>query len=106
MSVLITLLADLLVRAVTGAISYGLGGWSSARPQSHGSSRWAGRRDRKQLGRICTPERAAGDGIALGFLGNDFLQAPAEDNVLLLGVQRSGKTSTVVVPTLVSWTVA
>ncbi len=104
MSVLITLLADLLVRAVTGAISYGLGGWSSARPQSHGSSRWAGRRDRKQLGRICTPERAAGDGIALGFLGNDFLQAPAEDNVLLLGVQRSGKTSTVVVPTLVSWT--
>src|SRR5260370_4604922 len=102
-SVLITLLTDLLVRAVTGVIDFALGGWSAARPQSHGSSRWAGRRDRKQLGRICTPERAAGDGIALGFLRRDFLQAPAEDNRLLLGVQRSGKTSTVVVPTLLNW---
>src|SRR5712692_3720198 len=102
-SVLISLLADLLVRAVTGVIEFALGGWSTTRPQSHGSSRWAGRRDRKQLGRICTPERAEGDGIALGFLGRDFLQTPAEDNVLLLGVQRSGKTSTVVVPTLLSW---
>src|SRR5713226_9906262 len=103
MNALIALLADLLVRAVTGVISYALGGWSTARPQSHGSSRWAGRRDRKQLGRICTPDRAPGDGIALGFLGRDFSQAPAEDNVLVLGVQRSGKTSTVVVPTLLTW---
>jgi len=102
-SALATLVADLLVRAVTGAISLALNGWPGARPQSHGSSRWAGRRDRKHLGRISTPERAAGDGIALGFLGRDFLQAPAEDNVLLLGVQRSGKTSTVVVPTLLTW---
>jgi type IV secretory pathway TraG/TraD family ATPase VirD4 len=31
------------------------------------------------------------------------VQSPAEDNVLLLGVQRSGKTSTVVVPTLLTW---
>src|SRR5258708_5713990 len=93
-SALVTLLADLLMRAVTGVISYALGAWSTARPQSHGSSRWAGRRDRKQLGRICTPERAAGDGIALGFLGRDFLQAPTEDNVLLLGLPRSCATST------------
>jgi len=102
-SVLIALLGDLLVRAITGVISYAIGGWSAPRPQSHGSSRWAGSRDRKHLGRVCRPERAAGDGIALGFLGRDFLQAPAEDNVLVLGVQRSGKTSTVVVPTLLTW---
>jgi len=102
-SALTSLVADLLIRAVVGAIGLALNGWPSARPQSHGSSRWAARRDRKLLGRISSPERAAGDGIALGFLGVDFLQAPAEDNVLLLGVQRSGKTSTVVVPTLLTW---
>ncbi len=103
MSVLITLVAHLLVRTVMGAISLALNRWPPARPQSHGSSRWAGRRDHKHLGRLSSSERAAGDGIALGFLGRDFLQAPAEDNVLLLGVQRSGKTSTVVVPTLLTW---
>lgn len=103
MSALITLVADLLIRAVTGAIGIAFSAWPAARPRSHGSSRWAGRRDRKQLGRSSSPERAAGDGIALGFLGRDLLQSPAEDNVLLLGVQRSGKTSTVVVPTLLTW---
>src|SRR5713226_8547800 len=103
MNALIALFGDLLVRAVTGVISFALGGWSVARPQSHGSSRWAGRRDRKQLGRICRAEQAAGDGIALGFLGRDFLQSPAEDNVLLLGVRRTGKTTTVVVPTRLTW---
>src|SRR5713226_1153355 len=103
MTALPALVADLLVRAVTGLITLALGGWSSSRPQSHGASRWAGWRDRGRLGRITTPERAAGDGIALGFLGRHLLQSPAEDNVLLLGVQRSGKTSTVVVPTLLTW---
>src|SRR5713101_2809921 len=98
-----TLVADLLVRAVTGLITFALGGWSTLRPQSHGASRWAGWRDRGRLGRITTPERAAGDGIAIGFIGRHLLQSPAEDNVLLLGVQRSGKTSTVVVPTLLTW---
>ncbi len=103
MSALVTLIADLLMRAVTGAIRIVLDKWSSERPQSHGSSRWAGRRDHRQLGRTCSPERPSGDGIVLGFLGRRLLQSPAEDNVLLLGVQRSGKTSTVVVPTLLSW---
>src|SRR5207249_5259794 len=32
-----------------------------------------------------------------------LIQSPAEDNVILFGVQRSGKTSTVVVPTLLAW---
>lgn len=103
MTVLATLIADLLVRAVTGVIGLALGGWSSTRPQSHGASRWAGWRDRRRLGRLARPERTYGDGIALGFLGRHLLQSPAEDNVLLLGVQRSGKTSTVVVPTLLTW---
>jgi type IV secretory pathway TraG/TraD family ATPase VirD4 len=44
-----------------------------------------------------------GDGIVLGWLGRRLLQSPSEDNVLLLGVQRSGKTSTVAVPTLLAW---
>ena len=105
MTGVVTLVADLLFGAVTGVISLALGGWpSSARPQSHGASRWAGWRERRRLGRIATPERTAGDGIALGFLGGRLLQSPAEDNVLVLGVQRSGKTSTIVVPTLLSWT--
>ena len=103
MTALANLVADLLVRAVTGLIGLALGGWWSARPQSHGSSRWAGWRERRRLGRIARPEHAAGDGIALGFLGRNLLQSPAEDNVLLFGVQRSGKTSTVVVPTLLTW---
>ncbi len=103
MMALATLLADLLVRAVTGLIGLPLGSWSSTRPQSHGSSHWASWRERQRLGRITSPEKASGDGIALGFLGRRLLQSPAEDNVLLFGVQRSGKTSTVVVPTLLTW---
>jgi type IV secretory pathway TraG/TraD family ATPase VirD4 len=103
MTSLATLVADVLIRAITGLVSFALGGWSTPRPQSHGASRWAGWRDRGRLGRITTPERAFGDGIAIGFIGRQLLQSPAEDNVLLLGVQRSGKTSTVVVPTLLTW---
>lgn len=76
---------------------------SPASPHSHGASRWAHWRDRKRLGRVALPERAFGDGIVLGFLNRRVLQSPAEDNALLFGVQRSGKTSTVVVPTLLSW---
>ncbi|MDQ6636636.1 MAG: type IV secretory system conjugative DNA transfer family protein [Candidatus Dormibacteraeota bacterium] len=76
----------------------------SSSPHSHGTSRWANIWERKQLGRAARPERMHGDGVVLGWLGGRPLQSPAEDNVLLLGVQRSGKTSTVVVPTLLSWT--
>ena len=73
-------------------------------PHSHGSSRWAESKDRGKLGRSRPPDRLAGDGIVLGFLDRRVVQSPAEDNVLLLGVQRSGKTSSVVVPTLLAWT--
>jgi type IV secretory pathway TraG/TraD family ATPase VirD4 len=99
----VTALADIIIRAVTWLIGLGMGGWLSGRPQSHGSSRWVAWRERKRLGRFTRPEHAAGDGIALGFLGRHLVQSPAEDNVLLFGVQRSGKTSTVVVPTLLTW---
>jgi type IV secretion system protein VirD4 len=104
MNAIANLLAQLLVGVVTGVIELVLGRVFSARPKSHGSSRWANRLDHKRLGRARAPQRAVGDGIALGFLGSQLLQSPAEDNVLLLGVQRSGKTSTVVVPTLLTWT--
>jgi len=71
--------------------------------ESHGSSRWARSPERGRLGRQAWPERMHGDGIVLGWLGRRVLQSPAEDNVILFGVQRSGKTSTVVVPTLLGW---
>jgi type IV secretory pathway TraG/TraD family ATPase VirD4 len=77
--------------------------WGSSFPQSHGASRWASSRDHRRVGRVALPGSTYGDGIALGFLGRRVVQSPAEDNVLLLGVQRSGKTSTVVVPTLLTW---
>ena len=80
-------------------------GWlvGSSAPQSHGTSRWAGRRERRDLGRPAAPDHLHGDGIVLGWHQGRLLQSPAEDNVLLFGVQRSGKTSTVVVPTLLGW---
>ena len=72
-------------------------------PHSHGASRWANAGDRWRIGRLSSVDRAHGDGIPLGFFGRRLVQSPAEDNLLLLGVQRSGKTSTVVVPTLLTW---
>jgi len=72
-------------------------------PHSHGTSRWARASERRDLGRLALPERMHGDGIVLGWYDRRLLQSPVEDNVLLFGVQRSGKTSTVVVPTLLGW---
>lgn len=70
---------------------------------SHGTSRWASPRDGQRLGHIADPRSMRGDGIVLGWFRNRLIQAPAEDNVVLFGAQRSGKTSTVVVPTLLAW---
>jgi len=75
----------------------------ASNPASHGTSRWARASERRDLGRLALPERIHGDGIVLGWHARRLLQSPAEDNVLLFGVQRSGKTSTVVVPTLLGW---
>ena len=71
----------------------------TGRADSHGDSRWARRRDLRSLLR----RRPAGDGITLGWMGGRLLQSPPEDNVLAFGVQRSGKTSTLAVPTLLTW---
>ena len=70
---------------------------------THGGSRWARPKEWTKLGQLVRPERLAPDGIVLGWLGRQVLQSPREDNLLLLGVQRSGKTSTIVVPTLLGW---
>ena len=78
----------------------GFGGDST---RSHGESRWARGLDLRHLGRRAWPSRLKPDGIVVGWLGMRVLQAPAEDNVIVFGVQRSGKTSTVVVPTLLGW---
>jgi type IV secretory pathway TraG/TraD family ATPase VirD4 len=77
--------------------------FNAGAPDSHGSSRWAKARERKRLGRLVKAGSMHGDGIVLGWHGSHLLQSLAEDNVLLFGVQRSGKTSTVVVPTLLGW---
>jgi len=74
-----------------------------ARPRSHGHSRWASFFDGPRLGWPSWEGRMRPDGIVLGWFSGRLLQAPAEDNVLAFGVQRSGKTSTVVVPTLLGW---
>jgi type IV secretory pathway TraG/TraD family ATPase VirD4 len=64
---------------------------------SHGDSRWARAEELRSL------RATQSGGIVIGWLGSRLIQAPDEDNVLVLGVQRSGKTSTVVVPTLLNW---
>ena len=70
---------------------------------THGESRWATAFDTKRLGRSAHPGRMHGDGIVMGWWRGRVLQSPREDNVLAFGVQRSGKTTTIVVPTLLAW---
>ncbi len=70
---------------------------------SHGQSKWARTREAGSLGRVARAERLLPDGVVLGWFRGRVLQSPREDSVLVLGVQRSGKTSTVVVPTLLGW---
>jgi len=90
-------LAPLLVAAIGGAAYLMMSPELFGRGQTHGRSRWARGADLNILSRDRTP------GIVLGWLGRRLLRAPAEDNVLAFGVQRSGKTSTLVVPTLLEW---
>ena len=95
----------LLIAVLTSVAEQLLPSWLvvPSAPNSHGTSTWARTRDRPDLGRAVAPERLQGDGIVLGWHDGRLLQSPAEDNVLLFGVQRSGKTSTIVVPTLLGW---
>lgn len=46
--------------------------------------------------------RASGGGIYLGSGENDFVSAPPERSVLVLGPPRSGKTSCIVIPSILS----
>jgi type IV secretion system protein VirD4 len=105
MSQLFSSLLSLLWRGAVWTARQFLPSWlvGIESPRSHGSSGWAQGRDRHHLGRALPADQLAGDGIVLGFFSRQVIQSPREDNVLLLGVQRSGKTSSVVVPTLLSW---
>ena len=105
MSEFLTSLPSMLWRVVLATARQLLPAWMVGidSPRSHGSSRWATWSDRNRLGRVVRADRLASDGIVLGFLNRRVVQSPAEDNVLLLGVQRSGKTSSVVVPSLLAW---
>jgi type IV secretion system protein VirD4 len=102
---LLSLAAQFAGDLLATAVRLCMPGWlvGSSAPQSHGTSRWARWRERRDLGRPAAPDHLHGDGIVLGWHEGRLLQSPAEDNVLLFGVQRSGKTSTVVVPTLLGW---
>ena len=98
-------LLTILCHGAVGAVRDMLPTWlvGADSPRSHGSSRWADVRDLSRLGRALPPDHLAGDGVVFGFFHRRVIQTPAEDNALLLGVQRSGKTSSVVVPTLLAW---
>ncbi len=69
------------------------------RPDSHGASRWAKSSELRQL----HADPATVCGAVIGWNGRKLLRLPDEDNLLVFGVQRSGKTSTVVVPSLLTW---
>src|SRR5260370_19775986 len=102
---LLELAARLVMDVVAALARLVLPSWllDGSAPHSHGTSRWARVSERRDLGRLASTDRMHGDGIVLGWHDRRLLQSPAEDNVLLFGVQRSGKTSTVVVPTLLGW---
>src|SRR6266851_5480513 len=102
---LLELAARLVMDVVAALARLALPNWllDGSAPHSHGTSRWARVGERRELGRLAAPDRMHGDGIVLGWHDRQLLQSPAEDNALLFGVQRSGKTSTVVVPTLLGW---
>ena len=105
MTRVITGLLSLIVELVSQLLQQLAPSWAFniGSPDSHGTSRWARTGERGRLGRVAASDRMYGDGIILGWHGRRLIQSPAEDNVLLFGVQRSGKTSTVVVPTLLAW---
>jgi type IV secretory pathway TraG/TraD family ATPase VirD4 len=86
-----------LIGLIVLVATQGAGLWR--RPDSHGSGRWARARDLKPL----RSDPASVRGAVVGWSGHSALRLPDEDNLLLFGVQRSGKTSTVVVPTLLNW---
>ena len=93
-----------LLLVLYGAVSVvGLAGWAALRARarsgvgSHGRSRWARTRE---LALLYGGTRGR---IVIGWRRGRLLSAPPEDNVLAFGVQRSGKTSTLVVPTLLEW---
>jgi type IV secretion system protein VirD4 len=69
------------------------------RPDSHGDSRWAAKRELRYL----HSDVASVHGAVIGWQGSTLLRLPDEDNLLVFGVQRSGKTSTVVIPSLLGW---
>ena len=87
-----------------GLLAVGVLAWDrwravGRRLDSHGDSSWASRRDLRAL--HADPRQV--NGAVIGWDGADVLRLPDEDNLLVFGVQRSGKTSTVIVPTLLSW---
>ncbi|MHB8509886.1 MAG: type IV secretory system conjugative DNA transfer family protein [Candidatus Dormibacteria bacterium] len=92
--------------APAGWLAMTIQGWARPQPKarhSHGEARWATRRDLRRAVDFRSPRGLTPNGIVLGWWGRRVVQSKPEDNVLLIGVGRSGKTSTVVIPTLVGW---
>ena len=104
MTRLLAMVANQMVEVALYLLQHVLPAWLlGSSPESHGSSRWARPGEHARLGRPGSADHLLGDGIVLGWHRGRLLQSPTEDNVILFGVQRSGKTSTVVVPTLLGW---
>lgn len=70
---------------------------------THGKARWASRRDLARATSLRAPGGLDPNGLVLGWWGRQVVQSRLEDNVLVVGVSRSGKTSSVVIPTLLAW---
>lgn len=86
--------------AAAGAAAWAVDRWLAGAPlTSHGSSRWI---RHSELRAICRSADHV-DGAVIGWTRSRVVRLPDEDNLLVFGVQRSGKTSTVIVPTLLTW---
>lgn len=92
-----TVLGGLGAAAVLGATSAGVRRWRHGDPTTHGSARWATRREVARAG-LYAPY-----GVVLGRLGGRLLVDASETHVLLMGPTRAGKGVGTIIPTLLSW---
>jgi type IV secretion system protein VirD4 len=71
--------------------------WRHGDPTTHGSARWATRREVRRAGLL------GHHGVVIGRLGRYLLVDEENTHLLLMGPTRSGKGVGVIVPTLLTW---
>jgi type IV secretion system protein VirD4 len=92
-----TLFYGMLGLCVLALVAGLLQGRRRAAATTHGSARWATRREVKRAGLY------ARHGVVVGRLGGRLLLEDGETHVLLCGPTRSGKGTGVIIPTLLTW---